>query len=137
MSDYLSLKKYFIQELNIIAPIPNQAGGTLTGKLSTELSFGKQKGADNIFMVTLIFSATHKEVPDYIIKATITGIFQIGPKCTDEEMRDRLLSNGAASTLYGVLREIIRSATTQTLYPPMIIPIVHFTEQKITFTDEE
>jgi preprotein translocase subunit SecB len=136
MSDYLSLKKYFIQELNIKAPIPNHIGGTLTGELSTDLSFGKQKETDNIFMVTLKFSATHKEVPDYTINATITGIFQIGPKCTNEEMRDQLLSNGAASTLYGILREIIRSATAQTLYPPMIIPIIHFEGAKISFADE-
>lgn len=137
MSDYISLKKYFIEELYIKAPIPQTQNEELGVELSTDLNFGKNPHNEHLFMVTLSCSINYKEYPDHHIKATISGLFETGEKCVNEEMRNRLLSNGAASTLYGTLREIIRAATSQTLYPPLILPIFHFGEVKITFADEE
>lgn len=137
MSDFLSLEKYFLQELNIQAPIPQETKTGLSVNLNTNLIFEKNAHSNDMYKVTLSCEIEHKEFPDYKIKATIAGIFKTGNKCENKEMRDRLLSNGASSTLYGVLREIIRSITSQTIYPPLILPIIHFEERKISFTDED
>ena len=137
MSDFLSLKKYFIEELNIQAPMALIPEKKLNIEMTTDLAFGKNQAANNIYLVSLTCAVQYKELPDYKIKAKITGIFGTGEKCTNEEMRDRLLSNGAASTLYGILREVLRASNSQTTYPLLILPIIHFEEQKITFADEE
>lgn len=136
MSEFISLKKYFLEELNIKAPLHSIPENILNVEMSTNLSFGKNKSADNLYMVTLSCSVNYKEIPEYKINAKINGIFETGKKCINDDMRDRLLSNGAASTLYGALREVVRAVTCSTIYPPLILPIIHFEEKKISFEDE-
>lgn len=131
----LSLKKYFLEELTIKAPIPSNMITDLNVILNSDTTFERYANDESIFKVIYSCNIEHKEYPDYKIEAKITGIFQIDD-CDNKTNRDCLLSNGATSALYGILREIIRSTTSMTLYPPLILPIIYFEPKEINFKSD-
>lgn len=81
-----------------------------------------------------ISSAAASGILPVAFRARVTGHFQIGADCPDEDVEKASNAN-APALLYGVAREAIAALTGRSPWPPMCLPAVHFLD--LSFAPDE
>jgi len=95
---------------------------------NVELAVNPQNSRQRMYTLEVSSQAAPGQLP-YSFQAHIIGYFLIGEECPEENM-DRVADVNSAAILYSAVREALVALTGRGLYPPMMLPTVHFLDLK-------
>ena len=123
------LKQYCIEDISMKSPIPDKKIENISNEveLSTNVEISASADNEKEFKVTLTINLLFPEQKQLNISSKITGIFEYIK--SEENDRDKLSQSTAPGVLYGILREKIFYLTSQSPYPPLMLPIFEFPEK--------
>ncbi|MGD9570201.1 MAG: protein-export chaperone SecB [Sedimentibacter sp.] len=107
-------------------------------KIYTETKILKNEYNAIVSLQLIVFdrdSYNNNEVPFYI-DITMVGNFE-WDKSIDKEFLGMLLENNAPATLLSYMRSYISNLTVGSGYPPLIIPLLNFKENKAEYIRNE
>ncbi len=90
----------------------------------------KKSGAWQLTMRVHLAAAPEKNAP-YQVTLVLVGFFEVAPNY-NPDMVETLIKVTGGSMLYGAARQVIRSATGQGPYSPLLLPAVSFYPPKQT-----
>jgi preprotein translocase subunit SecB len=127
----LHLRSYFVSKISVVAngnydlksPILEKLGDF---RLESEVAVNPKDKRDFQIVLRLSIQPGEESNLPYSVLLEIVGFIKVRPEMPEKDL-DKIVYVNGCSMLYGIMREVIRSTTSQGPYKSVKLPTLSFT----------